>query len=127
MSTNPNQSYCEEQGHQPFDWWAFLDRAERGEISVGSYEHTSAMLKAASWVTCVCGNQCAALPRILVYSKYEGYPADVELGRLGMCFFTAIGDADWHHAREIAHAIEARTTVLLQELNNPKADKPLAS
>jgi hypothetical protein len=111
MSTkpeNPPVTYAETKGEKPFDWNAFLDAAEAGEIT--NIEHREAERLAGDWVTCACGNQCAAIPR-----RAGGSPEDHELWDLGGSFALQIERQKYDRARGVLKAIEARSAALLAE------------
>ena len=95
-------TYAEAKARPPFNWNAFLATEQSGT------EWAIAGKLAASWVTCACGNQCAALPR-----DSGGQPQDLVLRRLGMQFMEAIDTAERDKARYILAQIEARSAVLL--------------
>ena len=95
-------TYAEAKARPPFDWNAFLATEQSGT------EWGIAANLASSWVTCACGNQCAALPR-----DSGGQPKDMVLRRLGMKFMKAIDSAERDKARFVLAEIEARSAVLL--------------
>jgi hypothetical protein len=77
------QVYAVSMGGQPYDWNDFLARAIKG--ATAGYEETWAINKAASWVTCACGNQCSIIPR-----DEDGEPQDKILSALGVDFYDEI-------------------------------------
>lgn len=103
--------------HPDFDWFAFLDQ----DIELISRDHLEeANALADNWVTCACGQLCKALPRTA-----GNAPEDKELDDLGMQFAHAMSEVletqsntVRDEAVEILKAIEARTTLLLQEMKS---------
>ena len=95
--------YVEQRSRKPFDWNAFLAQ-ER--ISEEAWDAADDL--ASDWVTCACGGQCAVLPR-----DRKGAPKDMELFRLGINFFVAIGHKKVLMARAILADIERRSAYLL--------------
>jgi hypothetical protein len=96
-------TYAEVKGAPPFDWNHFLRKPSRTKE-----EWDDAHKLAGQWVTCACGNQCAALPR-----DPWGVPIDYELKRLGCDFADFIALKQPKAARRLLEKIEARTTELL--------------
>ena len=127
MNRNTQTTYAESEGERPFDWNAFLDMAEHnGEVDYVEMEEASAL--ANSWVTCACGNQCAALPR-----DEDGTPEDDLLKLLGCEFNNQLQDmlilngsdgwkdrdrfeAHVKEARRILGKIEKRSAFLLSQM-----------
>jgi hypothetical protein len=73
-----NRTYSELMNEKPFDWNAFLSKES---YTLDSLEE--AMQLSQHWVTCACGNQCAAIPR----DPMSGVPLDNILKQKGI-FFT---------------------------------------
>lgn len=95
------KTYTETVGEAPFDWHHALSHPEEYELAdLDDWAH--------DWVTCACGNQCAAIPR---YS--DGGPKDMELHDLGVSFYHCVADQDWDRAHETLSRIEARSAQLL--------------
>lgn len=104
------KTYAELKRGSQFNWNRALDEAIKQEPS--PVKTRNLRLFAGRWVTCVCGNQCAALPR-----ESNGCPKDRKLRDLGVEFSISISLSDWLGAKETLALIEARSTLLLQELN----------
>jgi hypothetical protein len=96
-------TYTETQGAKPFDWHAFLAKQSHTDD-----EWHEAVNLAGGWVTCTCGNQCAALER-----NPDGSPDDVHLYLLGEQFGVQILRRDMSAARGTLVAIEERSALLL--------------
>jgi len=101
--------------HPDFDWFAFLDQ-DIESISQDHLEEANSL--ADNWVTCACGQLCAALPR-----DRGNCPEDEKLYELGMDFAYKISEVldtqsniVKNEAVEILKAIEARTTLLLEQM-----------
>src|SRR5690606_691033 len=115
------KTYYEEQTDEekPFDWFEALtevDMLSDPNIKGYDYEkfstyHDRLLELSNSWVTCACGNQCALIPR-----RLEGDPVDEELNVLGRQFAIQIAGFRYHHAIEILHKIEERSSQILEEL-----------
>lgn len=75
------KTYAESQGKRAFNWNKFLDKKK-----FSSKELYAAKLRAKSWVTCACGNQCSILDR----DENDGEPRDIELAALGREFYQKI-------------------------------------
>lgn len=104
-----DKTYSEAQGIPAFDWNRFLDQAEQGKVT--DDELWNARHQSNDWVTCACGNQCAALPR-----NENGRPLDGELYTLGLDFADDIYEGHWSHARSVLSAIESRSSFLLRTM-----------
>lgn len=114
------KTFAETRNVAPFDWNAFLAKDQFTEA-----EMIKALDLAGEWVTCACGNLCAALPR-----DADGEPLDCELAELGYEFNEAICSMEALHswintkemikwkdkARGILAAIEDRSAILLEPL-----------
>lgn len=113
--------YCEEMGQPPFNWNAFLAQEE-----YAAAELETAQSLAMSWVTCACGNQCAAIPRL-----EEGHPVDKYLRSLGAKFggiisgmrsandapsSTSLLECYRAEAKRVLTAIELRSAALIAQL-----------
>jgi len=98
--------YVEQEDEVPFDWNAFLDKADKNNLSADDWE--DAGWEASDWTTCACGNQCAVLPRDNI-----GKPLDKLLVGLGMKFCRAIIGEDIDGATAILAQIEQRSAYLL--------------
>ncbi len=96
-------TYTETQGAKPFDWHAFLAKQSHTDD-----EWHEAVNLAGGWVTCACGNQCAALER-----NPDGSPEDTHLYLLGEAFGAYILERKLPDARETLDLIERRSALLL--------------
>lgn len=105
------KTYAETQNEPPFDWNAKLDQFIAGEYPEEDETRWLDEL-AGSWVTCACGNQCAAISR----DPDSGKPIDYELKRLGLNFSVLIETQDWCRAKSVLGDIEKRSSELLAEL-----------
>jgi hypothetical protein len=101
--------------HPDFDWFAFLNQNIE-LVSEDYFDEANSL--ANNWVTCACGQLCKVLPR-----GSGNCPADDELYDLGMDFAHEIEnlrdtrqDEDRLTALETLNKIEARTTLLLQQM-----------
>lgn len=110
------QTYAEVNGKMPFDWNEFLRRAIAGEIS--NAELSDAKSISGSWVTCACGNQCAAIPRMP--SALGGGPEDELLYALGIEFTDYVVSCEFVSAKETLERIEARSAELLAVMQQPE-------
>jgi hypothetical protein len=99
-------SYAKQQGAQTFDWYAFLSRTDLDE---GDWQQAASL--SAQWITCACGNLCAALPR-----TKSGTPLDEDLAHYGNYFHLAIESCDSGTALQILDKIEARSAYLLSQM-----------
>jgi hypothetical protein len=105
------KTYAETNKMKKFDWYDFLNRAIKGNITES--EIADAQDDARSWITCACGNQCSILPR-----TEDGEPCDDFLAELGGDFSYEIDDCKWKDALKILKKIEKRSTLLInKELN----------
>ncbi len=91
-----------------FDWNTFLKKAVAGKVSESEI-HT-AEIRAADWVTCACGNQCAVLER-----DDDGQPLDGLLESLGYKFMNNIDNGRFQEAQKTLEAIEKRSAVLIKQ------------
>ena len=93
-----------------FNWYTELNKAIEAEPSDERCKDLKN--RASSWVTCACGQLCKALPR-----DGGGMPDDMRLAKFGICFTDCIYNKNWPDARIVLDKIEARSTELLQEIN----------
>jgi hypothetical protein len=100
-------TYAESQGVKNFNWFNFLTKP-----SITQIEWEEARVRAQSWVTCACGNQCAAIER-----DGDGQPEDLVLQTIGgkKGFFGAIKDKDVDAALHFLRLIEMQSGWLLQQ------------
>lgn len=110
MTTALTETYAEEMGEQAFDWNRALDLAIARQ-PVDPKTWVGMQYRSASWITCACGNQCAAIPRDI-----SGAPIDLLLRVLGANFALQVGEEDWLGAKATLLAIESRAKELLSEL-----------
>ena len=89
-----------------FDWNAFL-----AQDTIKAADWVKAKVRAGSWVSCACGNQCAIIPR-----NNDGQPLDNSLYHSGMQFYQAIQDKDVAQARIVLGWIENRSVYLIEKL-----------
>lgn len=110
-------TYAAEKGVKPYDWWAFL-RSTRKPVQ-DSVEMASIRVRAGSWVTCACGNQCDRIPRGVDhgFTFTSGEPKDRALSNLGVSFFDRICRRRWTEARATLIKIERRSSQILQALD----------
>lgn len=101
------QTYAEAEGEKPFYW----NKALANPPEIDSPRHEEMTNKAADLVTCACGNQCSALPRLI-----HGVPKDARLSDLGLDFSFEIEAANWPAARATLAKIEARSAELLADM-----------
>lgn len=104
-----NQTYSETKGEAPFNWFEFLKDRREGK-PIDDAEIAEARIKAESWVTCACGNQCARIERTDC-----GVPFDNELYNYGQKFYLAIENEDWDWALTLLMKIEKRVSDLMAE------------
>lgn len=104
------QTFAKAKGKEPFNWFEFLQRATAGKVEKYSAAHNNACSLSISWVTCACGNQCAALPRTAI-----GSPLDRGLCILGGYFATLIETCMWDRALRCLREIENRSHYLLTQ------------
>ncbi len=118
--------YSEHRKEEITDWYDVLDNIHAQE----NRSITGHVLRASSWVTCACGNQCKDVPR-----KDNGEPVDNKLYDLGLNFLhniRSIQDCIFRGRRkeQIDYAIKAakvtlfeievRSGEVLQEMKNNK-------
>lgn len=108
-ASNLLQSYSEKKGKEPINWRDELTKAIRVEPS--DYKHFDLDRAAANWVTCACGNICAAIPR-----NDHGEPMDDELRGLGASFYNRVKHRQWQRASEVLDAIEERSIEVLRRI-----------
>ena len=103
------RTYSETQNSAPIDWTDRLTQA----LQTKPDEQTANLYitESLSWVTCACGNTCAALPR-----NENGMPEDVKLRRLGVTFNEKIERRQWQKALDTLVKIEKRSTKLLMKM-----------
>jgi hypothetical protein len=101
--------------HPEFDWFAFLNQ-DIESVSEDYFDEANSL--ADNWVTCACGQLCKVLPR-----GSGNHPMDEELYNLGMDFAYEIDNLrdsrvnkDKLKALETLNKIEARTTLLLEQM-----------
>jgi hypothetical protein len=101
--------------HVDFDWFAFLNQ-DIESVSEDYFDEAKSL--ADNWVTCACGQLCKVLPR-----GNRNSPADDKLYDLGMDFARDINNLkdtrqnkDRLKALETLNKIEARTTLLLEQM-----------
>lgn len=107
-------TYTETKGHQPFNWWTALRRAQEGLSTTADRDNM--LQRASQWTLCACGNQCSAIPRI----ENSGAPEDVRLSTLGMDFYSQVRNARWQAAMFTLTQIELRSAQILTELEQQK-------
>lgn len=110
---NKGKTYAEKRGVQPFNWNWFLLKARMGLYPFGAPE--AVKIRAQDWVTCACGNQCAAIPRH-DEECLLGVPCDHDLKMHGIDFFQAVSAREWKTAMKVLKAIEKRSAELLAAL-----------
>lgn len=105
---NDLQTYFQEENPTKpiFNWPLFLARTDQTRE-----EWDEANDRAGDWVTCACGNQCAAIPR-----DHHGEPRDEVLAALGMDFYDAIDCENAEEARQVLDKIEARSIDILTNM-----------
>jgi len=101
------KTFSESRGHKPFNWYEALN-AEH-------IDWDNLSLKASSWITCACGNQCDVIPR-----DAFGMPHDITLQKLGGLngFYGSILYRDKEGALNTLVLIEKRSAYLIQQINN---------
>lgn len=99
---------CEE-----FNWLTMLEALASGKRTLSLDEFIDLKCRARHWPTCACGVLCRALPR-----NSLGQPDDRILYRLGITFARSVLDAQWKPALRCFHKIEARTTLLLNQMGD---------
>lgn len=112
MNTKP---FSVTRGEQYFDWNAFLKRAEKNKVT--DKELSEAEGLACGWVTCACGNLCAAIPRS------GAVPRDRKLADLGGNFADYVCDANWRKAKACLKQIEERSAELLEKIALKEREK----
>lgn len=105
------KTYTAYKGGEYFDWNKFLKNAIRRKTDIPSLNIEEIKNISRDWVTCACGNQCAAIPRDL-----DGEPKDKELAKAGARFHSLICSQSWEEARNTLRAIERRSKQLLTEI-----------
>lgn len=108
------KTYAQENKEKNFDWNKFLNKGKWSQT-----ELCDAAEKAANWVTCACGNQCAVIPR-----DRCGEPFDFKLKALGVDFSEHIdhardSESPLEHiakARKVLDKIEKRSTILINQI-----------
>jgi len=117
-------TYSQKKLKGTINWTSFLAKAVAGKYTQDShrFEYEFAIDKALSWVTCACGNQCAAIPR-----DKKGMPDDWLLMDLGSEFARHIFTCKWGRAKRVLCMIEERSAVILNQrsLFRKIADKVL--
>lgn len=101
--------------HPDFNWFAFL-KQDMESVDVDYFNKANSL--ADNWVTCACGQLCKVLPK-----GNGNSPADDELYDLGMDFANEIDNLKYTRqnedrlkALETLNKIEARTTLLLEQM-----------
>jgi hypothetical protein len=117
-----SKTYTEALGEKPFDWNKALS-AKFGKMTISKLDKMQD--KAASWVTCACGNQCDVIPRFPGGRPVDGKLAEdgdrftiaVANLRLAKTVFieNAIGEQFRHDAIVILDRIEKRSAVLIEK------------
>lgn len=109
------KTYYEEATYneEPIDWFRLLDRIKSLDKDSKEYRilYNRMNRLAGRWVTCACGNQCAAIPR-----SGEGEPLDLKLYNLGLQFPSYISTEDYDGAIDILHQIETRSSEILKKM-----------
>lgn len=105
-------TYAEERG-VAFDWRKTLESAIREEPD----EETKTDLRhrASQWPMCACGNQCSIIPM-----DRDGVPRDRSMMRLGVYFSRWLAAAGWKQALRTLDLIEARSAVLIAQIEAQK-------
>lgn len=101
------KTYNQKVNGKSFDWNQFLDSAIKEGISKD--QHSAASNRAASWVTCACGNQCDILNR-----DEDGEPTDQKLASLGIVFMEDIQEKEYVMAKATLRKIESRSATLIK-------------
>lgn len=104
-------TYAESKNKKPFDWNAFLIKAQSGGLS--GIERDAGEFLASRWVTCACGRQCEKIPR---HEWDFGRPVDEYLEQLGISFYGHIVMGQWSQATETLQEIEERSAEILSDL-----------
>jgi hypothetical protein len=105
------KTYNEEFNNETFDWNGAIESALKNDIELDGTAHDKLVLKAESWVTCACGNQCAIIPREL-----DGTPYDDTLRRLGIDFMYLITAGHWNSAKLKLEQIEFRSAEIIRQI-----------
>lgn len=105
MQIDTLTSYAESKGKAKFDWRKWLKRKNHKD---GAWKWASK--RAAAWVTCACGNQCAIIPRGIT-----GVPLDNELAMMGGItgFYGAVAAKNASYALKWLEQIEKRSAYLI--------------
>lgn len=104
-------TYTQDRGMEPFNWFSALGKAKRGHLALESPTHKALYTRADSWVTCAVGNLCDIFPR-----SESGEPEDHTLKNLGNSFYFQVYDGCWDFAIETLHLLEKRSTEMLLEI-----------
>jgi len=107
-------TYSQKKLKGTINWTSFLAKAVAGKYTQDShrFEYEFAIDKALSWVTCACGNQCAAIPR-----DKKGIPKDLLLRGLGGEFALHIFTCKWEPAQKTLWMIEVRANTVMDRRN----------
>lgn len=105
--TDLTQPYQKLKRRSVTNWPALLDACIL--LGVGATDEMKD--KASEWVTCACGNQCAALPR-----DADGSPQDSILYDLGINFSDQVANDNLVKAKKTLERIEKRSTKLLKKV-----------
>lgn len=107
-------SYTKKSGKKDFDWNKFLNKR-----TITDLEWIKSKEKAASWVSCACGEQCSVIPR-----TGEGAPLDKKLLELGGAggFYGAIADRDIKRSKAFLAKIEKRSAFLINQIRKELDD-----
>lgn len=103
-------TYAETKHNKEFDWYKALRKATKGQLD--HFEINDLKKLASNWITCACGNLCAAIPR-----NIQGEPIDDDLQILGSAFYNKVNAELWDDAIEVLHEIEARSIQIMSEMN----------
>lgn len=109
---NYNITTFAQENNRAFDWNAFLNKK-----NIEHYEWAYARIKAGSWVSCACGNQCSIIPRY----GMDDEPKDIILSDLGgrKGFFGAIKQRNIPKAKIFLRLIEIRSNQLIMNIYEP--------
>jgi hypothetical protein len=102
-------TYTEQKGKESINWNDVLERGMKDELSEEEYMNFYEL--SLNWVTCACGNLCAAIPR-----NQFGVPKDKTLSELGKKFALNFYNGDFNAAKTTLEKIETRSTELLKEM-----------
>lgn len=75
------KTFTEKKNRTPFDWRKALIEVKQTQRETLA----NLRLKAGSWVTCACGNQCDIIPRL-----NSGEPLNYKLSNLGSSFYSDV-------------------------------------